>query len=313
MQINAGFGFGISLFRHATEFMGLGGGHHFSMPSSAAARREIVRKARRENFPVASRLLPRRYRQHLLNVYSFARSVDDVGDEAAPEMRPALLDAIDADLVRLYSGSAPRLSFVEVLAETIESCAIPAEPFHRLVAANRHDQSVTRYATFDELLAYCELSANPVGHIVLHIFGQADAARVALSDQVCSALQIIEHCQDVTEDYGRGRVYLPADDMCRCGAVETDLARVPTSAPLRRVLALQTGRARTLLQAGAPLATSLTGFARLAVAGYVAGGRAAINALDRAGHDVVGHTVRPAPARLLVEWPAVARGRQVTP
>jgi squalene synthase HpnC len=306
------FEFGISFLRHATEFIGLGSGHHFSMPSSAAARREIVRKARRENFPVATRLLPRRYRRHLLNVYSFARSVDDVGDDVAPELRPALLDAVDVDLARLYSGSPPRLPFVRVLAETVKACAIPAEPFHRLVAANRRDQSVKRYATFDELLAYCELSANPVGHIVLQIFGQADAARVALSDRVCSALQIIEHCQDVTEDYARGRVYLPADDMCRCGAAEHDLASAPTSAPLRRVLALQTGRARTLLEAGAPLAASLTGFARLAVAGYVAGGHATITALDRADHDVVGRTVRPAPARLLTEWPAVARGRQVT-
>jgi squalene synthase HpnC len=247
-----------------------------------------------------------------MNVYWFARSVDDRGDEADPARRPALLDAVDADLARLYSGARPRLPFVQALAETIECCAVPAEPFHRLVAAGRRDQEMTRYPTFDELLAYCALSANPVGHIVLHIFGQADAARVALSDRVCSALQIIEHCQDVTEDFGRGRIYLPADDMRRCGATEHDLVRVPTSAPLRRVLALQTGRARALLRSGAPLAASLTGFARLAVAGYVAGGRATITALDRAGHDVVGRSVRPAFARLLVEWPAVAGGRRVT-
>jgi squalene synthase HpnC len=280
------------------------------MLSSVAARREVVRKARRENFPVAARLLPRRFRRHLLSVYRFARSVDDAGDEAAPDRRLPLLDEVDADLTRLYAGAEPRLSFVRGLAETVRACAVPAEPFRRLVAANRQDQSVTRYATFDELLAYCELSANPVGHIVLHIFGQATAARLALSDRICSALQIIEHCQDVAEDYRRGRVYLPADDLRRYGAADEDLDRSPTSPPLRRVLALEAGRAAALLEAGRPLVTSLPGFARLAVAGYVAGGRATVAALERAGYDVVGRTVRPARRRLLAEWPAVARGRE---
>jgi squalene synthase HpnC len=289
-----------------------GAGHDFRMPSSATAGRDIVRRARRENFPVASRLLPDRYRRHLLNVYSFARSVDDIGDEATPGRRLALLDEVDDDLRRLFAGSESRLPFVQTLAATVDACAIPAAPFHRLVAAGRHDQTVTRYATFDELLAYCELSANPVGHIVLHVFGRADATRLALSDRICSALQIIEHCQDVTEDYGRGRVYLPLEDMRRYGATENDLVRVPTSAPLRRVLALQTRRARRLLESGAPLVASLTGFARLAVAGYVAGGNAAAIALERAGHDVIGRTVRPAHVRLLVEWPLVAAGARRT-
>lgn len=271
-----------------------------------------MRKARHENFPVAARLLPRRYRHDLLRIYSFARSVDDLGDEAAPERRLALLDAVDADLTRLYSGSLPRLPFVRGLAETVESRGIPAEPFHRLVAANRRDQSVTRYATFDELLAYCELSANPVGRIVLYIFGQADAARFTLSDRICSALQIIEHCQDVTEDYHRDRVYLPMDDMRRHGVIERDFVGAPTSLPLRRVLSLQTGRASRFLESGPPLAASLTGFARLAVAGYIAGGRAAVSALEHAGHDVVGRAVRPGLTRLLIEWATLARGRQVT-
>ena len=282
------------------------------MLSSVPTRRDVVFKARHENFPVASRLLPRRYREHLLNVYRFARSVDDAGDETDPAWRMSFLDAIDDDLTRLYGGSAPRLSFVHSLAGTVEACAIPEEPFRRLVEANRRDQSVTRYATFEQLAAYCELSANPVGRIVLHVFGRADPSRFALSDDVCTALQIVEHCQDVTEDHRRGRVYVPAEDLCRFGATEEDLVRAPTSAPLRRALALQTGRARTLLESGGPLAASLTGFARLAVAGYVAGGRAAVAALERAGHDVVGRSVRPARRRLLAEWPVAALGRGVT-
>ncbi|GAA4490093.1 squalene synthase HpnC [Actinoallomurus oryzae] len=279
------------------------------MLSSVPTRRDVVRKARHENFPVASRLLPRRYRGHLMNVYRFARSVDDAGDETAPAWRLSYLDSIDADLTRLYTGSAPRLPFIRALAGTVEACAIPPEPFRRLVEANRRDQSVPRYTTFDELLGYCELSANPVGHIVLHVFGRADPSRFALSDHVCTALQIIEHCQDVAEDHARGRVYLPAEDLRRFGATEEDLVRAPTPVPLRRVLALQTRRAKALLDSGGPLAASLTGFARLAVAGYVAGGRAAVAALERADHDVVGRAVRPATRRLLAEWPVAAVGR----
>jgi squalene synthase HpnC len=280
------------------------------MLSSVPTRRDVVAKARHENFPVASRLLPRRYRSHLLNVYRFARSVDDAGDETAPEERLSLLDAIDADLTLLFAGSPPRLPFVRALAGTVASCGLPEEPFRRLVAANRRDQTVTRYATFEELRAYCELSANPVGHIVLHVFGAADPSRCALADDVCTALQIVEHCQDVTEDHARGRVYLPAEDLRRFGATEEDLLRAPTPVPLRRALAAQTRRAKALLGSGGPLAASLSGFARLAVAGYVAGGRATVAALERADHDVVGRTVGPRTGRLLAEWPVAALGRE---
>jgi squalene synthase HpnC len=273
--------------------------------------RDVALKARRENFPVASRLLPRRYRCHLLAVYGFARFVDDVGDEAEPGDRLRLLAAVEADLVRLYEGRTPQLPVIRGLALTVRLCSIPAEPFHRLVEANRRDQTVTRYDTFDDLLTYCELSANPVGHIVLHVFGAAVPSRLALSDQVCSALQIIEHCQDVGEDFARGRVYLPADDLRRFGCSETDLVDVAAPARLRRVVALQAGRAMRLLEAGDPLAASLSGFARTAVAGYIAGGRATVAALERAGHEVLGHAVRPHTSRLLIEWSRMLlRGRE---
>ncbi len=274
------------------------------MLSSAGA----VVEARRENFPVASRLLPRRYRRHLLAVYGFARFVDDVGDEAAPEDRLRLLDVVEADLAAVYAGRDPRLPVVRALARTVEACAIPAGPFHRLIEANRRDQVVTRYATFDDLLAYCELSANPVGHVVLHVFGAATPARFTLSDRVCSALQVIEHCQDVGEDHARGRVYLPAEDLRSFGCTEDDL---PAPAPLGRVLALEAERAGRLLESGDPLVASLTGFARTAVAGYVAGGRATLAALERSGYQVLGRTVRPRTSRLLAEWARVlVTGRQ---
>lgn len=270
--------------------------------------RDVISKAGRENFPVAARLLPRAHRDHLLAVYGFARFVDDVGDEACPGgpggpgERLRLLDAVEADLDRLYAGETPRLWPVGALARAVETHAIPAGPFHRLVEANRRDQAVIRYETFDDLLDYCALSANPVGHIVLHVFGGATPPRLTLSDRVCSALQIVEHCQDVGEDYRRGRVYLPGEDLRRLGCAEADLAGRTTPAPLRRVVALQAGRAARLLEDGPPLVASLTGFARVAVAGYVAGGRATVAALRRCDHDVLGRAVRPRRTRLLAAW-----------
>ncbi|WP_214415846.1 squalene synthase HpnC [Sphaerisporangium fuscum] len=259
-------------------------------------------KAARENFPVALRLLPRRYRAHLSAVYGFARFVDDVGDEAEPGERLRLLDAVESDLARLYAGAAPRLPYIRALAPTVEACAIPPEPLRRLAEANRRDQVVSRYETFDDLLGYCELSANPVGHLVLHVFGAATPRRLAWSDGVCSALQVLEHCQDVGEDYARGRIYLPGRDLRRFGCTEDDLAGTTTPATLRRVVALQVERAVRLLGNGVPLVVSLAGPARVAVAGYVAGGRATATALRRSGHDVLGRAVRPRRARLAGAW-----------
>jgi squalene synthase HpnC len=264
--------------------------------------RDVISKARRENFPVASRLLPRGCRRHLLAVYGFARFVDDIGDEAEPEERLGLLDSVENDLVRLYSGRTPRLPAILPLTHAVRERGIPAEPFHLLVEAARHDQKVTRYESFDDLLHYCELSANPVGRIVLHVFGAATPERLDLSDRVCSALQVIEHCQDVGEDYTRGRVYLPGEDLRRFGCDESEFARATTSSCLRRVIALQAERATGLLTAGPPLLASLPGFARVAVAGYLSGGKTVLDALAAADHDVLGRRVHPRRTRLLTTW-----------
>ncbi|GLW07844.1 phytoene synthase [Microtetraspora sp. NBRC 13810] len=272
------------------------------MSSQQDCLRNTMSKAGRENFPVASRLLPRRYRRDLLAIYGFARSVDDIGDDTPPRERLALLEAVDTDLVRLYAGRSPRSWAVEGLTRTIREHAIPAEPFHLLVEANRRDQTVTRYETFDDLLGYCALSANPVGRLVLHVFGAVTESRLASSDRVCSALQIIEHCQDVGEDLGRGRIYLPGEDLRRFGCPEDHLAAPVTSPQLRDVLAFQVSRAERMLAEGSGLIASLAGFARLAVAGYVAGGHATVTALKHARHDVLGQAVRPRRARLLTAW-----------
>jgi squalene synthase HpnC len=258
-----------------------------------------------ENFPVALRVLPSQVRDHLRRAYVFARFVDDVGDRAAGD-RLALLDLVDRDIDEL-SGGRPVLEPVRGLAPLVAQHDLALQPLHDLVEANRRDQQVSRYAGFDDLLGYCRLSAAPVGRIVLAIAGVEDATAIAQSDKVCAALQVLEHCQDVAEDAAAGRIYLPTADLDEFGVAEDDLAAGSTSPSLRKVIELEVQRAGQLLGAGRPLVRSLHGWARLAVAGYVAGGRATASALRRAGYDVLGQDVRPSrlataaqAARLLV-------------
>ncbi len=216
-----------------------------SEPLPAAAA--VMVQARDENFPVAMWLLGPRLRRHLMAIYGFARLVDDVGDELDGD-RLAMLDEIERQL------DAPTHPVMVTLADTIADCRLPREPLMRLIEANRRDQSVTRYDDFDALLDYCHLSAAPIGQLVLHLFGAATPERVVLSDRVCAALQVIEHLQDIDEDAARGRLYI--GDF---GARE---------------------RAGELLAAGPPLVRSLRGRARIAVAGFLAGGRVALARLD---------------------------------
>jgi squalene synthase HpnC len=252
-------------------------------------------QSRAENFPVALRLLPRRPRDSLQRVYSFARFVDDVGDEA-PGDRTALLDVIDAD-VRALTAGVPVLGPVVALRPLVEECGVPLQPLLDLVEANRVDQHTVRYETYEDLLGYCRLSASPVGRIVLHVAGAATDRNVADSDAVCSALQVLEHCQDVGEDATNGRVYLPAAELRAAGVTESELHASTTSSRLRQVIAVQVERARQGLQPGHDLVRRLSGWSRLAVTGYIAGGLATADALRRADHDVLSTPVRPTHAR----------------
>jgi squalene synthase HpnC len=260
-------------------------------------------QARGENFPVTLRLLPGSLRRHLAAVYCFARSVDDMGDEAPSAQRQALLGELADDIHRLYrpGDAGPQLAVVRALAPAVAECAIPAQPFLDLIEANRQDQRVSRYRTFADLLAYCRLSANPVGKIVLHIFGVATPHREALSDRVCTALQLAEHWQDVAEDLRAGRVYLPSADMDRFGCTETDLAATAAGPAVRALVEFETGRARALPDDGAPITGTLSGAARAAFAGYVAGGRAALAAIAASRYDVLAATPRPRARRITAE------------
>jgi squalene synthase HpnC len=237
-----------------------------------------------ENFPVASRLLPRGQRDHLLAIYGFARLVDDVGDESAGD-RDAALDAIERELERVFYGQ-PRHQLMRSLAVTVRACRLPRDPLEALIAANRQDQRVRTYDTFAELEAYCALSANPVGRMVLRVFDADTPARVAFSDRVCTALQLVEHWQDIAEDMERGRVYVPTEDLDLFGCSPADLAAHPAPERVRGLVSFQVARARRILDDGAPLVGTLGGRPRLAVAAFVAGGRSALTAIERAGYDV---------------------------
>jgi squalene synthase HpnC len=268
----------------------------------APSAREVMARAEGENFPVASRVLPGRVRAHLLAVYGFARLVDELGD-SAPGDRLAALDWLQAELERAYAGTAEH-PLMRRLAQTVEACALPREPFERLIEANRTDQRVSRYETWQQLRGYCALSADPVGEIVLGVFGAATPERVALSDSICTALQLAEHCQDVAEDYAAGRVYLPLEDLERfgCGVeqIGAGVERGRTPQPLRAVLAFEAERGRALLDRGAPLIGELHGRERLAVAAFLAGGRAAFDAIERAGYDVLAGAPQASRARRLL-------------
>jgi squalene synthase HpnC len=271
----------------------------------------VAAKASAENFPVALRVLPKRWRAHLTALYGFARLVDDIGDEplpglpsdATPEQvtatRLALLDELEADVRRIYDNKEPDLQAIKDLGRTVRDTNLPVQPLYDLIQANRQDQLVTRYPTYQDLEDYCKLSANPVGQVVLYIMDAATPERIRASDSVCTALQVIEHCQDVAEDLANGRIYLPKQDMDAYGVTEEDLAEPAASKPVRDLIKFEAGRAAKALDDGSPLVGTLKGMARLAIAGYVAGGRATLKSIEASGYDVLRSTPRPGKADTL--------------
>ncbi|MEU2183543.1 squalene synthase HpnC [Streptomyces thermolilacinus] len=256
---------------------------------------------------------------------------------ARPDDGPeALLDALEAELLRVFEddgdgtygdggydgtpddrayrdrpyGGAPGGPAHPLLASvraTVRRHDLAPEPFLALIEANRQDQRVRRYETYDDLLAYCELSADPVGRLVLAVSGTSTPERVRRSDAICTALQIVEHLQDVAEDLRRDRIYLPADDMARFHVTEADLARPTANASVRALVAYEAERARALLDEGAPLVGSVHGRLRLLLAGFVAGGHAALDAIRAARYDVLPGPPRAPRHRLLRRAGAVWR------
>jgi squalene synthase HpnC len=257
-------------------------------PELAAA--SIDEHASGENFSVVSFLAPRFARPHLRAVYGFARLVDNLGDEAAGD-RDALLDELEREL-----EGPPRTEVMRRLHATIADRGLPLEPFRRLIEANRIDQVRRRYETWENTREYCTYSADPVGRLVLGIYSRADEPElVAMSDAVCTGLQLVNFLQDPPRDLSLGRVYLPQEDLRRFAVADDDLAG-PLTAPVEELFRFEGGRARSLLEQGLPLRQALGGRAGMSVALYARGGLAALDALEGAGWDVF--SGRPAPTRL---------------
>ena len=262
------------------------------MPMETA---EVAARAKTENFPIASVLFPRELRPHLRAIYGFARLVDILGDEVEGD-RLGALDELERELDACYGEGAPSWPVMRRLEPTIRAFTLPREPFLRLIEANRMDQRVSEYESWDDLKGYCVHSADPVGRLVLGLLRRAgEPELVAASDDVCTGLQLVNFLQDVPRDLALGRVYLPAEDRRRFGVVELDRP----NEPLRSLLEFEAGRARGLLVSGGErLRAGLGGRIGRAVAVFARGGVAALEALERADWDIFTQRPRPSRARL---------------
>jgi len=268
---------------------------------AAYAYCERLAQSHYENFPVASRLLPARMRPHIAAVYAFARLADDMADEG---QRPAAdrladLEAWDARLSSIVAGAAPSAGphaevFVALRA-TIDACRLPPSLLHDLVSAFRQDVTVTRYATWDDLLDYCRRSANPVGRLVLRVAGYDRPDLDAASDAVCTALQLTNFWQDLEIDWKKGRIYLPAATRDDARAREEDLAARRMTAEWRRALGEAVARTRRLFRAGVPVADGVRGRLRWELRATWLGGTRILDKLEAADYDVF--TRRPALTR----------------
>jgi len=248
-----------------------------------------------ENFTVISWLTPRSMRDHLAALYGYCRTVDDIGDEAldsvaygrAPSSdRLMLLDRFEAQLDAAFAGYA-RHPVLVALQETIERFDLPRDPFARLIEANRIDQRKMRYASFDEVLNYCEHSANPVGQLFLMLYGHRDEGLFALSDATCTALQLTNFWQDIRRDADGGRIYLPQDEMARFSVAEEDLVAPAASPVLRDLMHFEVDRARRLFAVGLPLIDRVGGHLRVDIALFARGGLAILDKIEEQDYDTV--------------------------
>jgi phytoene synthase len=254
-----------------------------------------------ENFPVASLLLPRRLRPAVAAIYWFARTADDFADEGErlPAERLAQLDAYRTELARIAAGGVPQSPRFVELAAVIRRYGLPVQPFGDLLDAFSQDVLKQRYRTFDEVLDYCRRSANPVGRLMLRLYGAAAPGDVARSDAICTALQLVNFWQDVALDWRKGRIYLPQDEMARFGVSETHLAEARADDAWQRLMAFQTARARALLESGAPLARALPGRIGWELRMVVQGGLRILERIDRVRGDVF----RRRPVLRAPDWP----------
>ena len=258
---------------------------------SASADSLALAGAHYENFPVASLLLPMRLRKPIALIYSFARQADDFADEGdlTPEQRLALLDGFRRELDRIGSGQTSDMPLFVALADMIQAHNLPLQPFYDLLDAFAQDVVKTRYENFGEIMDYCRHSANPVGRLLLHLYGQATPRNIALSDAICSALQIINFLQDVAIDYRKDRIYFPQDEMRKYRIEERQIANGDAGGAWGVFMEFELGRARRLLQSGAPLGLALPGRIGLEMRSIIAGGERILHKLYKARGDMFSH------------------------
>ena len=290
---------------------------------------ERLAKAHYENFSVATWFLPARLRQHFYNVYAYCRISDDLGDEVGNAQQSLdLLDQWERELDACYAESypsmptsgvagtpesypsmptsgvpgtpgSPRHAVFVALAGTVRQFNIPKHEFADLLIAFRQDQTVKRFDTFQDVLAYCRYSANPVGHLVLYLGGYSDAERQKLADYTCTALQLANFWQDVAVDYRKGRIYLPLEDLRRFGVDERDIAEGKATPQFLELMKFQVQRAREWFERGLPLIGNVNKELAIDLELFSRGGQEILNAIERQGYDV------------LRRRPAISKGRKL--
>ena len=262
-------------------------------PSLADAQQYCVRLATThyENFPVVTWFLPKHLHQHFYNVYAYCRISDDLGDEVGDKQQSLLmLDQWEAELVQCYHGE-PRHPVFVALRQTVGEFGIPQHEFSDLLQAFRQDQIVTRYPRFNDLLGYCQYSANPVGHLVLYLCGYGDPERQKLSDYTCTALQLANFWQDVATDFAKGRIYLPLEDFAKFGATERELAERDPTPQFLALMKFEIDRAREWFHRGLPLAKKVDRRLALDIELFSRGGLAILRAIEKQNYNVL--TSRP--------------------
>jgi hydroxysqualene synthase len=248
---------------------------------------EEIARAHYENFPVASRFIPADRRIALAAIYAFARQADDVADAAAPsEDRLRALDTIEGALLQALDGE-PRGPIFTALADAVERHRLSAEPFLDLLGAFRLDARDATFPTWDDLLGYCRGSANPVGRLVLALYGIEDPEAIRASDAVCTALQLTNFWQDLGQDLSRGRLFLPLEDLERFQLRREDLRRASSRAALTRLLTHECRATRDLFARGAPVVRMTPVLLSLHLRATIAGGRAILRAVERLGWRVL--------------------------
>jgi squalene synthase HpnC len=263
-----------------------------------------VSVAHYENFPVATRLVPRTLRPAIVAIYRFARAADDLADEGdvPAAIRLAALDRYGQALDAIVAGTPPDLPPFPELSDAIARHDLPLAPFHDLLSAFRQDVTTPRYPSWDVLLDYCRRSANPIGRLLLRLYGAESPANLVASDAICTALQLINFWQDIAADWRRGRLYLPQEDLVRFGVMESQVAQARCDAAWRALIAFESARARGLLESGRPLARALPWRLGLELSGVLAGGHRILDGIDATGGDVF----RQRPRLSRADWAAVA-------